>query len=80
MDQATVATLRGTQRGPDASNRYRDPLTGQWCTEPAYNDFWTSFDAYFGDGSDNRSVTAVMTTRDVTKAKLPAWSTRDPAQ
>ena len=80
MDRAAVANLRGTQRGPDANNRYRNPLTGQWCTETTYNDFWTSFDACFGEGSDNGFVTAAMTARDVTKAKLPAWSNRDPAQ
>ena len=79
MDRATVVNLRSAQRGPDASSRYRHPLTGQWCTETTYTAFWTSFDAHFGEGSDNRLVTA-MTARDVTKAKLPAWSTRDPAQ
>ena len=80
MDQETVATLKGTQRGPNASGRYRNPLTGQWCTEAAYNDFWTSFDAALGDESNNRPVTTTMSARDVTRAKLPAWSTKDPAQ
>ena len=77
MDQAVVASLRGRQRGPDANNRYRHPLTGQYGAVSDYHDFWASFDEYFGEdpvGANN------MTERDMTKAKLPVWSTRDPAQ
>ena len=80
LDQAAVASLRERQRGPDAGGRYHHPLTGQYCDEATYNEFWTSFDAYDFDFDEDTADANVMTHRDVTKAKLPAWSTRDPAQ
>ena len=84
MSQASVTDLRGRQRGPDDEGRYRHPLTGRFCDQSVYEGFWADFDAYNFVFPAATAAPALgddtMSHRDVTKAKLPAWSPHDPAE